>query len=229
MSATKTTDPPVQHDTLEAALAAFQAELPAVHKGATGQVPGKRVHKYADLADLSLTVLPLLGKHGLSWVTMPLLDDQGRLVLRYELAHASGSKRTGDYPISGSTEWDRGSSLTYARRYCLSAVTGVAADDDDDGAAANAAGPSANHGARPPRQPAQQPEEDTVQAARSTLASQAKARKLTIEAVDAEYQKRSGGTSLAGETSPAAIRAFIDGLNNGTITVGEPKPAGAES
>lgn len=123
-------------DTLAAALAAFQASLPAVHKGATGQVPGKRSYKYADLSDLSATVLPLLAAQGLSWMTMPTYDDAGRFVLRYELLHTSGESRTGTYPLPTGTAWEVGSALTYGRRYTLAAVTGVAADEDDDGAVA---------------------------------------------------------------------------------------------
>jgi len=123
-------------DTLASALAAFQAALPAVHKGATGQVPGKRSYKYADLSDLSAVVLPLLAAQGLSWMTMPTYDEAGRFVLQYELLHTSGEKRTGTYPLPTGTAWEVGSALTYGRRYTLSAVTGVAADEDDDGQAA---------------------------------------------------------------------------------------------
>jgi hypothetical protein len=127
---------PTTPDTLAAALAAFQASLPAVHKGATGQVPGKRSYKYADLSDLSATVLPLLAAQGLSWMTMPTYDDAGRFVLQYELLHTSGESRRGTYPLPTGTAWEIGSALTYGRRYCLAAVTGVAADEDDDGAVA---------------------------------------------------------------------------------------------
>jgi hypothetical protein len=123
------------HPNLATALAAFQRELPAVSKTATGQVPGKRSYKYADLADLSATVLPLLGKHGLSWTTMPTVED-GAFGLRYELLHTSGESRSGFYPLPTGSAWEIGSALTYGRRYCLSAVTGVAADEDDDGHAA---------------------------------------------------------------------------------------------
>jgi hypothetical protein len=127
---------------LATALVAFQASLPAVTKGATGQVPGKRGYKYADLSDLSAVVLPLLAKQGLSWLTMPTFDDAGRFVLRYELLHTSGESRVGSYPLPSGTAWEVGSALTYGRRYCLSAVTGVAADEDDDGQAADQAKPA---------------------------------------------------------------------------------------
>ena len=134
-------------DTLASALAAFQASLPAVQKGATGQVPGKRAYKYADLSDLSAVVLPLLAAQGLSWMTLPTYDDAGRFVLQYELLHTSGEKRVGAYPLPAGTAWEIGSAISYGRRYCLSAVTGVAADEDDDGQVAEQA-------QRRPQQPA---------------------------------------------------------------------------
>src|SRR5690606_34618165 len=85
-------------DTLTAALAAVQAELPSITKGETAVVPtkagGKYTYSYADLAAVSKAVLPLLGKHGLAWVTRPTLVD-GRLVLAYSLRHVSGEEITG--------------------------------------------------------------------------------------------------------------------------------------
>jgi hypothetical protein len=80
--------------------------------------------------------LPLLGENGLAWVTRPTIVAD-RFVLVYELLHTSGEKISGEYPLpaNGSPQ-ALGSAITYARRYCLCAVTGVAADDDDDGQAA---------------------------------------------------------------------------------------------
>lgn len=200
-----------EHKTLAAALAAFQASLPAVHKGAQGQVPGKRDHRYADLADLSATVLPALGAQGLSWMTMPTVDDHGRFVLRYELLHTSGECRTGDYPLSGNTAWEQASSQTYARRYCLSAVTGVAADDDDDGAAANEAAPTR-------RQKPQQPKGPSADQLRETIANVAKAKNLDHTALAAEYEARIK-TPLEQETDPGRLQQFIDAVNADRVTV----------
>lgn len=127
-------------------LAAFQAELPAIHKGETANVvtkdKGRYSYTYASLGDISRVVLPLLGKHGLSWVTMPALVD-GRFVLRYTLMHVNGGTMTGDYPLNGNTPQEIGSSITYARRYTLCSVTGVAPDEDDDGRAASTVKPAA--------------------------------------------------------------------------------------
>jgi len=126
---------------LAAALAAVQADLPPIAKGETATVQTKQGgsyrYSYADLADVSQVILPLLGKRGLSWITRPTIAD-GRFVLAYELLHTSGESRTGEYPLPDrGTPQEIGSAITYARRYALCAVTGVApAADDDDGAAA---------------------------------------------------------------------------------------------
>lgn len=136
--------PGLQRSPLAAALAAFQAEYPTVRKDKTALVThdkGSYRYSYADLAEISPVVMPLLGKHGLSFSSRPMLDEHGRFVLRYELLHASGETRGGDYPLpdpSRAGAQSIGSAITYARRYALNAVTGLAPDDgsDDDGQAA---------------------------------------------------------------------------------------------
>ena len=134
-------------DTPEAAfaqaLAAFQAELPQVGKGQKATVPtksgGQYQYSYADLSDVTEVAVPLLSKHGLAWTASPTLSDAG-FVLRYSLVHVSGHREGGDYPLpdpSRSSSQEIGSALTYARRYALTAVTGIApGGDDDDGARA---------------------------------------------------------------------------------------------
>lgn len=129
---------------LAAALAAVQAELPRLGKSETGSVSGvtkdgkqfSYEYKYADLAAISAEVLPLLGRHGLAFTSWPGRVD-GQLVLEYHLLHEGGEKMTGYYPIAGATAQALGSSISYARRYCLCAVVGVAPDKDDDAAAAD--------------------------------------------------------------------------------------------
>lgn len=123
------------------ALAAFQLELPKIGKDKQADA-GKFGYKYADLASVSAAVLPLLGKHGLSFSAKPTLDDGGRFVLAYTLRHVSGESDSGIYPLpaANTAAQQLGSAITYARRYCLLAVTGVMPEDeDDDGAQAPAA------------------------------------------------------------------------------------------
>lgn len=122
---------------LAAALAAFQKALPRIGKGNTANT-GTYSYKYADLSDVSEAILPLLGEHGLSFSAKPTLDEQGRFVLAYCLRHVSGQEDSGAYPLpsSGSPQ-QVGSAISYARRYALLAVTGVApGGEDDDGATA---------------------------------------------------------------------------------------------
>jgi hypothetical protein len=127
------------HTTLAAAIAAFQASLPVVKKTKTAKVKTKSgetyTYSYADLAEVSTLVLPLLGKQGLSFTSRPTLLD-GRFVLAYKLMHESGEFEAGEYPLPpGGSAQELGSAISYARRYALCSVVGVAAEDDDDGQA----------------------------------------------------------------------------------------------
>lgn len=128
---------------LAAALAELQTQLPEIKKDKQAEVTMKTGQKYsyayADLYGVSREVLPLLGRLGLSFTARPTLNDQGKFVLSYELLHVSGDHRVGEYPLpdSGSPQ-ALGSAITYGRRYCLCAVTGVAAEEEDDGAQATA-------------------------------------------------------------------------------------------
>ena len=136
-------------DNLAAAMAKVQAALPRVHKGETADT-GKYQYRYASLADVHAAVLPLLAEHGLSFVCMPTLSDAGHFVLAYRLMHVSGETLEGQYPLpTGGTPQAQGSAITYARRYTLLSVVGVAPDDDDDGHAAEQA--ATTNGQRAPR------------------------------------------------------------------------------
>src|SRR5215472_12879305 len=131
--------PPVseQPASLAAALIQLQSRLPRITKDTEGQIQS-RTYKYANLASIHDAILPLLGECGLAWITMPTLFDGG-FVLHYRLIHAvSGTEEDGWYPLpAGGTPQQVGSAITYARRYTLTAVLGIApAEDDDDGAAA---------------------------------------------------------------------------------------------
>lgn len=148
--ATETPAPVVERapesvDQLAAALALVQADLPPIIAREVAKVTGETKqgkpvsysYKYAGLATVAATILPLLGKHGLSFTTLPTMIS-GRFVLRYELLHASGQRIGGIYPLNEDIRSPQamGSQITYARRYTLCAVTGVAPEDDDDAAAA---------------------------------------------------------------------------------------------
>jgi hypothetical protein len=131
-------------DSLAAALAELQTHLPQIRKDQTGKVEGTTkegkafsyTYSYADLSGISEAIMPLLGKLGLSFIAKPTLNSEGKFVLAYALLHESGEREDGAYPLTGSTPQQIGSAITYGRRYCLCAITGVAPEDDDDGARA---------------------------------------------------------------------------------------------
>jgi hypothetical protein len=127
-----------------AALSAFQAEIPTVGKDHTANVPtkagGSYSYSYADLTSITERALPLLAKHGLSFSARPGMNEQHGFVLKYELRHKEGHCTTDFYPLpdpSKCSPQEIGSALTYARRYSLCAATGIApGGEDDDGATA---------------------------------------------------------------------------------------------
>lgn len=146
---------PVDHDSLQAALAAFQSDMPTVHKGQTARIPGKDgrggyTYQYADLADVAKVAHPLLAKHGLSFVCVPTHLEGVGFVLQGVLRHASGGQDTGILPITGRSAQDLGSSLTYLRRYLLGCMTGIVTDEDEDGEMAADAGTQRPQAEAPP-------------------------------------------------------------------------------
>lgn len=131
---------PEMPKTYAEAMSALQARLPSVKKAKTAKVEmkggGTYTYKYANLSNISEQVLPLLAELGLSWVTMPRLNEAGNFVLYYRMRHVHEDGDEGEWPIqSAGTMQSIGSAITYARRYALCAVTGLAPEDDDDDAA----------------------------------------------------------------------------------------------
>ena len=193
-------------DTLAAALAAFQADLPRIEKGNTAEIrseKGNYSYRYADLAEISPVVLPLLGRHGLAWSTRPTLTEDGRFVLRYALTHTSGEATGGDYPLPEprSSPTVLGSAITYARRYTLCAVTGVApGGDDDDAAEAQRRHPAVE--ARPVS------EDDERRALRAAIAELARQQGRDVEWVPDDFAARTQGTDIRAG-SVAELKAYL--------------------
>jgi hypothetical protein len=119
---------------LIAALAQAQAEFPRLQKRGVNPHFG---NKFVRLEDLLDAVMPVLRKHGLLMLQMP---EDGHL--RTLLVHVeSGESITTDYPIRPARPDDPqalGSAVTYARRYALQALLGIAGEEDDDAEAATA-------------------------------------------------------------------------------------------
>lgn len=119
------------------ALAAAQLEIADPAKDSTN--PHFK-SKYADLATVLKTVRPTLAKHGIALTQTTRVEDDGRVLLVTRLLWGD-EEIVGYYPVQPTKADPQGygSAMTYARRYALQAIVGVAADDDDDGNAASAA------------------------------------------------------------------------------------------
>ncbi len=108
----------------------------------SGQIVGKR--SYADLQSVIDAVKPHLAAHGLAVVQATLPNPNG-ISLRTTLMHSSGQWIAGQIDLPNDRMGGiqgMGSALTYARRYALSAMVGIASDEDDDGEASMAAAKS---------------------------------------------------------------------------------------
>jgi hypothetical protein len=118
---------------IAAALAKAQASM---KNAALNKVNPHFKSKYADLAGIRDAVVPELAKAGIAMVQA--VDVGGdSIVLRTRLLHASGQWIESVCPVAFTGDMQKmGSAITYARRYSLSAICGIAADEDDDANAA---------------------------------------------------------------------------------------------
>ncbi len=119
------------------ALAEAQAEMTNPVKKKTAKV-GQYSYNYADIAEVLDTVRPTLAKHGIA-LTQPTILAEDILIVQTRLTHASGEFMASDYPVCriNGDHQKMGAAMTYARRYSLCSMIGVAADDDTDGQGAS--------------------------------------------------------------------------------------------
>ena len=102
-----------------------------------GAINGERSFRYAPLSSGLEIVRKSLGKHEIATVQATEIDQQEGLVrLTTLLAHASGEWISSDWPVCSVHEIARphqlGAALTYARRYSLFTLVGIAGEDDND-------------------------------------------------------------------------------------------------
>lgn len=116
---------------IAAALAKFMAQVVPPAKDTDNPYYNS---KYADLRAIIDAVKGPLSDNGLSFTQVPAFVE-GDVILRTVIMHTSGEWLAGEYPVLPvkSNPQGYGSALTYARRYSLSAMLGIAADEDDDG------------------------------------------------------------------------------------------------
>jgi ERF superfamily len=129
--------------TIAAALAKAQAEITNPEKSLTATIRSPfpreedRTFRYASLASGLDIVRKSLGKHEIATVQTTAIDRESGLVrLTTILAHASGEWISSDWPVCPVSETAvphrMGAALTYARRYALFTLVGIAGEDDLD-------------------------------------------------------------------------------------------------
>jgi hypothetical protein len=97
--------------------------------------------KYADLGSVMDACLPALNAHGIAVIQPTGEDEIGRFVETRLIHGESGEQLSCRVPliVSKNDMQGYGSAVTYARRYGLMAMAGIAPEDDDGNAAAKAA------------------------------------------------------------------------------------------
>jgi hypothetical protein len=125
-------------DNIWTALLAAQAEFGPARK--TSDNPHFR-SKYADLQACIEAVAPALNRHGILYRWETLCEGDGWVMVCVLEHAASRTQLSCGWPIIASKQDAQGfaSGSTYARRYSLMAVCGLAPEDDDGNAAAGKA------------------------------------------------------------------------------------------
>jgi ERF superfamily len=129
--------------TLAAALAKAQSEIANPEKSLTATIEspfpreGQRTFRYASLSTGLDIVRKCLGRHEIATLQATAMDrDTGLIKLTTTLVHASGEWVSSDWPVCpvGETAAPHrmGAALTYARRYALFTLVGIAGEDDLD-------------------------------------------------------------------------------------------------
>src|SRR6267154_575403 len=197
---------------IAAALAKAQGELsnPEKSLSATIRSPfpreGDRTFRYASLASGLDIVRKSLGQQEIATVQTTAIDQEsGQIRLTTLLAHASGEWISSDWPVCAisetATPHRMGAALTYARRYALFALVGIAGEDDLDapdilnepGPASDTpddANPSAPTNRKPPNSSVHKPRQP-----KPVLAAEASA--ALRDQLIAEIQRRNDGEELA--------------------------------
>src|SRR5438132_5803539 len=125
------------------ALAKAQIELANPEKSLTATIQSPfpresvRSFRYASLSSGLDLVRKSLGRHEIATVQTTSIDEAAGLIrLTTTLAHSSGEWVSSDWPVCAVSETSAphrmGAALTYARRYALFTLVGIAGEDDLD-------------------------------------------------------------------------------------------------
>lgn len=122
---------------LLAALVEVQSELQTIQKGETAQV-NKFSYKYASLDAIAQEIKPILHNHGVAYMQSVGGLNTNSLTLTTRIFNNKGQyieDTAALPPVNGGSNAAQalGMSITYMRRYALSAMLGITSDEDTDG------------------------------------------------------------------------------------------------
>jgi hypothetical protein len=179
---------------LATALAKAQTELTNPEKSLIGTIEpqdgqgGARQFRYAPLSSGLEIVRKTLGQHEIATVQTTAVDQASGIVnLTTILAHASGEWIASDWPVCPIAETvtphRMGAALTYARRYALFTLVGIAGEDDLDAPdLISPSHPTSGHDRRPNRGNGRLDSKSSGLAARTPLARPQKLAVVDIKA-----------------------------------------------
>jgi len=116
--------------TIYKSLAAFQQEVPTIHKNTKGYG-----YSYANLSQIFEVINPLLKNHGLGFTQ---LINEGKIkTVVFQIETGETLESSIDIPegaqLKGQNEFQTlGSAITYLRRYSISSMLGLVTDADTD-------------------------------------------------------------------------------------------------
>jgi len=206
---------------LAAALAKAQAEIANPEKSLTATIvspfprEGSRTFRYAPLSTGLDLVRKCLGAHEIATVQTTVIDgDSGLIRLTTTLVHASGEWVSSDWPVCPVGETNAphrlGAALTYARRYALFTLVGIAGEDDLDApdlSPAVAPAPSQNAPPRPEQGSGLLHQPSPSQAPRRARAERPKPAALKPEASESLRQQLISDLEQLGEPDALATWA----------------------
>ena len=183
---------------LAGALAKAQAELTNPLKSLTATIPAifpresEKTFRYAPLSAGLDLVRKCLSQQEIAVVQTTAVDKEAGFVqLTTVLAHSSGEWMSSDWPVCPVSETAAphrmGSALTYARRYALFTLVGIAGEDDIDA----------------PDLPTLIPSQEESMASRSTMNESAKAVSLRQNQFWPSMHQPTGATSYSSKLQPS--------------------------
>ena len=93
--------------------------------------------KFADLTSCYEACRKILSENQIALIQQPCTSEDGSTILKTHLLHVSGQGIVGEMHVCDrtATSQQKGSALTYIRRYSLVSMVGLATEDDDGNAA----------------------------------------------------------------------------------------------